>query len=119
MSTLLTAGIIILIFVSLVMGLLVLMQRSKDGGVGAALGGGMAEATFGAETNLILSRNTIRAAITFFVLAFILYLGNIYKFHHGGSGPAAPEIAAPAAPAATTPALPAAPAQTPAPAPAQ
>jgi len=101
------------------MGLLILMQRTKDGGVGAALGGGMAEATFGAETNSILGKTTINFAIIFFILAFVLYLGNVYVFHHGGSGPTAPEMAAPA----MTPALPApsapAPAQTPAPAPAQ
>jgi len=115
---------VFLIFVSVIMGLLVLMQRSKDGGVGAALGGGMAEATFGAETSNILSKSTIRASIVFFVLAFILYLGHIYDYHHGGSGPAAPEIAAPAMtqPAAPATASPGAPAQTPdvpAPVPAQ
>jgi len=100
------------------MGLLILMQPSKDGGVGAALGGGMAEATFGADTKTVFSKTTIKFAIAFFVLAFLLYLGNIYSYHHGGSGPAAPAIAAPAM---TPTALPA-PAQTPdvpAPVPAQ
>ena len=110
MSILLTVGIIILIFVSVIMGLLILMQRSKDGGVGAALGGGMAEATFGAETTTILSKTTIRFAIIFFVLAFVLYLGNIYVYHYNSAAAAAPDISAPALPA---------PAQTPAPAPAQ
>jgi len=90
------------------MGLLILMQRSKDGGVGAALGGGMAEATFGAETTTILSKTTIRFAIIFFVLAFVLYLGYVYEYHHNISGATAPEIAAPAAaPALPAPAAPA------------
>jgi preprotein translocase subunit SecG len=118
MSILLTIGVLILIFVSVIMGLLVLMQRSKDGGVGAALGGGMAEATFGAETSTILSKTTIKFAIAFFILAFVLYLCYIYQFHHGGSGVTAPAITAPAipAPAIPAPAMPAAPAQTPVPA---
>jgi len=109
MSILLAVGIVILIFVSVVMGLLILMQRTKDGGIGAALGGGMAESAFGAETNTILSKTTIKFAIIFFVLGFLLYLGYVYQYHHGKSGDAAPEIAVPIM-------APAAPAQTPAPA---
>jgi len=114
------------------MGLLILMQPSKDGGVGAALGGGVAEATFGADTKTVFSKATIDFSIAFFILAFLLYLGNIYVFHHGGAGSALPDIpanipatAAPTLPAAAAPAttVPAMPAQTPAvpaaPAPAQ
>jgi len=120
MSILLTVGVLVLIFVSVIMGLLVLMQRSKDGGAGAAMGGGMAEATFGAETNTVLTKATIRAAIIFFVLAFILYLGYIHDYHHSSAGATAPEFAtpatAPALPATTAPVtpVPAVPAPTPA-----
>lgn len=115
MSTLLTIGVLILIFVSTIVVLLVLMQRAKnDGGVGAAMGGGMAEATFGAETTNVLSKATIRGSIIFFVLGFLLYLGYIYNHHQSLSSGAAPEISVPAA----IPATPAAPAATPAPAPA-
>ncbi|AWI09787.1 preprotein translocase subunit SecG [Ereboglobus luteus] len=99
MSILLTVGILVLVFVSIIVVLLVLMQRAKnDGGVGAAMGGGMAEATFGAETSNVLSKATIKGAVIFFVLAFALYLGYIYVANRGTSGVLAPEIAAPAAP---------------------
>ncbi|MCX6950911.1 MAG: preprotein translocase subunit SecG [Verrucomicrobia bacterium] len=87
----------ILILVSLFIVLVVLAQKSKDGGMGAALGGGAAEAAFGAETGNVLSRSTIYAAILFFVLAFALYLGRIYENKHpsGTSGEALPSISAP------------------------
>ena len=63
----------VLILVSLFIVLVVLAQKSKDGGMGAALGGGAAEAAFGAETGNVLSKSTIYAAVMFFVLAFALY----------------------------------------------
>lgn len=127
----------ILIFVSLFLILVVLAQKSKDGGMGAALGGGAAEAAFGAETNNVLSQATRWATIAFFILSFALYLGRIYERAHAraAAGNALPSIAAPAAtpapaaatgsataPAAgtttTTPATTAAPAATSTPAPA-
>ena len=132
MSILLNLLTAVLILVSLFLVLVVLAQKSKDGGMGAALGGGAAEAAFGAETSNVLSKSTIYAAILFFVLAFTLYLGRIYERKHAAAdaGNALPSIAAPAAAAAApaanttaTPAvkLPATPASsaTPAPAPAE
>lgn len=99
----------VLILVSLFLIMVVLAQKSKDGGMGAAFGGGAAEAAFGAETSNVLSKSTIYSSIVFFVLAFLLYLGRIYERGHASaaSGSALPTIAAPAAPAptpATTPA---------------
>ncbi|PTX94407.1 preprotein translocase subunit SecG [Opitutus sp. ER46] len=97
----------ILILVSLFLVLVVLAQKSKDGGMGAALGGGAAEAAFGAETNNVLSKSTIYAAIVFFVLAFVLYLGRIWERSHANAAAdnALPTVEAPAMPApATTPA---------------
>ncbi len=84
--------------------MVVLAQKSKDGGMGAAFGGGAAEAAFGAETSNVLSKSTIYSAILFFLLAFLLYLGRIYERAHANaaSGIALPTIAAPAAPATTT-----------------
>jgi preprotein translocase subunit SecG len=62
------------------------MQKAKsDGGMGAAMGSGMAEATFGADTGNVLSKATINAAIVFFVLSFFLYLGRIYEGKHSAS----------------------------------
>jgi preprotein translocase subunit SecG len=97
MSVLLAIFTFVLILVSLFLILVVLMQKAKsDGGMGAAMGGGMAEATFGADTGNVLSKATINAAIIFFVLGFALYLGSIYHHKHGTrSGGALPSIAAP------------------------
>lgn len=100
MSILLGILTFVLILVSLFLVLVVLMQKSKDGGVGAALGGGATEAAFGADTTNVLSKSTIYAAVLFFVLAFVLYLGRIYEHRHSGTGAgnALPSIAVPAAP---------------------
>lgn len=96
----------VLILLSLFIVLVVLAQKSKDGGVGAALGGGAAEAAFGAETGNVLSRATINASIAFFILSFALYLGHIYQRKHAtAAGGALPTITVPApAPAPATPA---------------
>src|SRR3954463_3569796 len=106
MSLLLGIFTFVLILVSLFLVMVVLMQKSKDGGMGAALGGGAAEAAFGADTSNVLSKSTIYAAILFFVLAFVLYLGRIYerKNANTAAGSALPSIAFPATPAPTSPA---------------
>ncbi len=108
MSVLLAIFTFVLILVSLFLILVVLMQKAKsDGGMGAAMGGGMAEATFGADTGNVLSKATINGAIIFFVLSFGLYLGWIYQVKHVAKASALPTISAPLTPAP----LPAAPAQ--------
>jgi preprotein translocase subunit SecG len=103
MSILIGIVTFILILVSVFMVLVVLAQKAKsDGGVGAAMGGGMAEATFGAETGNVLTKATINAAIAFFVLSFFLYLGHIWQRSHAKAGGGAlPTINAPATPAPT------------------
>jgi preprotein translocase subunit SecG len=91
-----------LIVLSLFLVLIVLAQKAKsDGGVGAAMGGGMTEAAFGADTSNVLSKATIYAAIAFFVIAFSLYLGRIYERKHAtaAANNALPTIAVPVAPA--------------------
>lgn len=109
MSILLNLLTAVLILVSLFLVLVVLAQKAKDGGMGAALGGGAAEAAFGAETGNVLSKSTIYAAILFFVLAFTLYLGRIYERKHAAAnaGDALPTIVAPAAAAGTAATAPA------------
>ena len=118
MSILLSLLTVVLILVSLFLILVVLAQKSKDGGMGATLGGGMAEATFGAETGNVLSKSTIVAAIIFFVLAFAVYLGRIYERKHAAAsaGSALPTIAVPAAPKPAAPTTATAPISLPAPA---
>jgi preprotein translocase subunit SecG len=96
MSILLGIGTFVLILTSLFLILVVLAQKAKsDGGMGAAMGGGMAEATFGADTGNVLSKATINAAIVFFVLSFLLYLGRIYERKHASQAGALPNIAVP------------------------
>lgn len=97
----------VLIITSLFMVLVVLMQRSKDGGMGGALGGGSMESTFGADTGNVLTGATIKAAVVFFVVSFTLYLAHIYQSKHRDiADNRLPTIVAPAtpAPAAKTPA---------------
>jgi preprotein translocase subunit SecG len=97
----------ILVLISAFLILVVLAQKAKsDGGMGAALGGGAAEAAFGAETGNVLTTSTIRAAIAFFILSFGLYLAHLYQHKHAGAGgKALPAISAPAptTPPATDP----------------
>ncbi len=69
---------VVLVIVSVFMVLLVLMQRGDaNGGLGAAMGGGMAESALGAETSSTLSKWTKNTAIVFFVLGFGLYLSKL------------------------------------------
>ncbi|GAB5560106.1 MAG: hypothetical protein SynsKO_17530 [Synoicihabitans sp.] len=100
MSLLIGIFTFVLILVSLFLVLLVLMQKAKnDGGMGAALGGGATEATFGADTGNVLTKATINSAIAFFVLSLLLYLGHIYVRNNAAAeaGSALPDIEAPAA----------------------
>jgi preprotein translocase subunit SecG len=103
MSILLGIFTFVLILTSGILILLVLAQKAKsDGGMGAAMGGGMAEATFGADTGNVLSKATINASIIFFVLSFALYLGRIYEGKHASSsGGALPTISVPVSPTST------------------
>ncbi|WP_221028768.1 preprotein translocase subunit SecG [Actomonas aquatica] len=99
MNLLIAIFTFILIIVSVALVLLVLMQKAKnDGGMGAALGGGAAEATFGADTGNVLTTATIRGAVAFFVLSLVLYLAHIYVRNHAAAeaGSALPTIEAPA-----------------------
>jgi len=100
MSLLIGILTFVLVLISLFLILVVLMQKAKaDGGV-AAMGGGMAESTFGAETGNVLSKATINAAIAFFVISFALYLAHIYQSKHRDTADnKLPTVVAPATPA--------------------
>ena len=65
---------LVLILISFFVVFLVLMQKSQSGGMGSALGGGMAESAFGSDTSNVLTKATIYASIAFFIIALILYL---------------------------------------------
>jgi preprotein translocase subunit SecG len=58
--------------VALLMTLVILMQRPKSEGLGAAFGGGVTENIFGAQTTNVLVKFTGWLAGIFFVLTFVL-----------------------------------------------
>jgi preprotein translocase subunit SecG len=60
------------IIVSLLIVLVVLMQRPKSEGLGAAFGGGMTENLFGAQTSNVLANFTRWLGGIFFLLTLIL-----------------------------------------------
>src|SRR3977135_4035299 len=62
----------IYVFVSVLMMLVILMQRPKSEGLGAAFGGGVTENIFGAQTTNVLTKFTGWLAAIFFLLTFIL-----------------------------------------------
>jgi preprotein translocase subunit SecG len=61
-----------LVIVCLLMIVVVLMQRPKSEGLGAAFGGGMTDNLFGAETTNVLSRFTVWLGSLFFLLTLLI-----------------------------------------------
>lgn len=64
--------LVLFVIVCLLMTLMILMQRPKQEGLGAAFGGGMTDQMFGAQTTTVLQRGTVWFATLFFVLALAL-----------------------------------------------
>ena len=62
----------ILAIICLLMVLIILMQRPKQEGLGAAFGGGVTDQMFGAQTSNVLQKVTVTFAIIFFVITLIL-----------------------------------------------
>ena len=58
------------VLVSVLMVLVILMQRPKSEGLGAAFGGGVTENIFGAQTTNVLVKFTTWLVGIFFVLTF-------------------------------------------------
>ncbi len=74
--------LVIWTIVALLMILLILMQRPKSEGLGAAFGGGVTENIFGAQTTTVLTKITGWLAGIFFVLTFTL---SVLYAHKGRS----------------------------------
>src|SRR6266550_2406518 len=107
MNMLINLSLALFVLVSLVMVLVILMQRPKSEGLGAAFGGGVTENIFGAQTTNVLVKFTTWLAGIFFALTFGL---SVLYAHRGIGGESAfrrelmKQQAAPAAsPAAATP----------------
>ena len=64
--------LVIFVIVCLLMTLLILMQRPKQEGLGAAFGGGVTDQVFGARTTNVLQKGTIYCGSLFFGLALVL-----------------------------------------------
>jgi preprotein translocase subunit SecG len=62
----------IYVLVALLMILVILMQRPKSEGLGAAFGGGVTENIFGAQTTNVLVKFTAWMTGMFFALTFVL-----------------------------------------------
>lgn len=66
--------LVILVAVCLLLCLVVLMQRPKQEGLGAAFGGGMTDQAFGARTTDVLQKGTVYLGTSFFVITLALSL---------------------------------------------
>jgi len=71
-NTLIDVLLVIYVLDCLFMGLVIMMQRSKQEGLGAAFGGGFTESIWGAQTSNVLVKATVWAAAIFFVLSIVL-----------------------------------------------
>jgi preprotein translocase subunit SecG len=63
------------------MWLVILMQRSKQEGLGAAFGGGFTDSVWGAQTSNVLVKTTVILASTFFVIS--IALARLYTYQAG------------------------------------
>ena len=67
------------VLVSVIMVLVILMQRPKSEGLGAAFGGGVTENIFGAQTTNVLVKFTTWLAGIFFALTFAISILNAHR----------------------------------------
>jgi len=72
MNLLISFCLVFFVLVAAVMVLVILMQRPKSEGLGAAFGAGVTENIFGAQTTNVLVKFTTWLAGIFFVLTFAL-----------------------------------------------
>lgn len=82
MQLLINLLLAIYMVVALLMMLVILMQRPKSEGLGAAFGGGVTENIFGAQTTNVLVKFTGWLAGIFFALTFVLSI--LYAHKTGG-----------------------------------
>ncbi len=64
--------LVIFVIVCFLMTLIILMQRPKQEGLGAAFGGGVTDQVFGARTTNVLQRGTVYLGSMFFILSLAL-----------------------------------------------
>ena len=79
MNLLINFCLVIFVLVAALMVLVILMQRPKSEGLGAAFGAGVTENIFGAQTTNVLVKFTTWLAGVFFALTFAL---SVLYAHH-------------------------------------
>lgn len=62
----------LLVIVCLLLVFVILMQRPRSEGLGAAFGGGVTENIFGAQTTHVLAKFTTWLAVVFFAITLVL-----------------------------------------------
>lgn len=72
MSVVIPILLVIHVAICLLMVLMVLMQRPRSEGLGAAFGGGMTDNLFGAQTTHVLQKFTVYLGIGFFALTLLI-----------------------------------------------
>jgi len=85
MNLLINLLLVLFVLVSALMVLVILMQRPKSEGLGAAFGGGVTENIFGAQTTNVLVKFTTWLAGIFFVLTFALSILNAHRSTAGSA----------------------------------
>lgn len=111
MSILIACLYVIEVLVCLMLALVVMLQKPKEGGLGGAIGGGMLESSLGADAGNVLIRTTAVLGAIFLINTLVLarLTSTVHSksmMAHEEATPAAAE--APALPT-TAPELPAAP----------
>jgi preprotein translocase subunit SecG len=79
MNLLINFCLVLFVLVSLLMALVILMQRPKSEGLGAAFGAGVTENIFGAQTTNVLVKFTAWLGGIFFALTLALSILNAHK----------------------------------------
>ncbi len=72
LSILIPFLLVVLVIVCILLTLVVLMQRPRSEGLGAAFGSGMTENIFGAQTTTVLTKATVYLGIVFFAVTLLL-----------------------------------------------
>lgn len=121
MSILIGCLYVVEVLVCLLLALVVMLQKPKEGGLGGVIGGGMAEAAFGADAGNVLIKVTVWLGAIFLVNTLVL--ARLTSTVHAKTlmsdveSPAPMQQQLPDLPAANVPAPAPAPAAAPAPAP--
>lgn len=87
------------VIICALMCLVIMMQRSKQEGLGAAFGGGLTESMWGAQTSQVLVKATVWFAALFFILS--ISLARLYSHRaeaQGKTSPVMQELLQPAVP---------------------